>query len=253
MSNSCKNACLIYLFPFTVLYKWSPQHTKNHCGKQLHKASGNHSRHLTWHFPIVFFMHFKCQNFALRFAPAWTYVYISGTTHVRKDFHVYMCAWKRSQVVWLYVGGSGQISFQLECYYAFGASINVTVRKHHRGNFSKREAQADGWGTAKNRGTRGKGQRMGKAILRTAPQQLILWCCCFNSHAFEKLLFCMYKVLLHFFRVMFGSPSYCEISLAHWTMSYISLITNIWYMTTNNILIKNVKYSLANCQKKYFK
>lgn len=130
--------------------------------KSLWKTTAweNNFRHLTWYFPTVFFMHFICQNFALRAAPVWIYVYIPAP-----HFHVYMYAWKRSQVVWLCVEGSGQISFQLECYYAFGASINVTVRNHHWGNFSKHEAQADGWGTAKNRGTRGEGQSMGKAIL----------------------------------------------------------------------------------------
>lgn len=86
-----KNACLIYLFPFTVLYKWSPQHTKNHCGKQLHKASGNHSRHLTWHFPIVFscISNVKTLPFDLH-QPELMFTFLAPHMYAR-TFTLYVC------------------------------------------------------------------------------------------------------------------------------------------------------------------
>lgn len=206
--------CVLNLFPVTVLYKRLLQHTQKHCGKQMHEASGNHFRHLTWYFTIVFFMFFKCQNSALRFAPAWTCVYISGTTHVRKDFHVYVCV-KTVTGCWLCVEGSGQISFQLECYYVFGASINVTVRKHHWGNFSKCEAQADGWGTAKNRGPRGTEHGKSNTENNTMTTNTTILLFQFTCYFREIVILYAWSKYCYISSVMFSSPSYCEISLAH--------------------------------------
>ncbi len=120
--------CVLNLFPVTVLYKRLLQHTQKHCGKQMHEASGNHFRHLTWYFTIVFFMFFKCQNSALRFAPAWTCVYISGTTHVREDFSR-LCVCKSGSQVCLALCRRQWANFlSIGVLLCVGASINVTVR-----------------------------------------------------------------------------------------------------------------------------
>lgn len=83
--------CAKSIFFLSLYYINYCYNTLKNTGKQMHEASGNLFRHLTWYFPRKNVMRFKCQNSALRFEPAWTCVYISGTIHVCKDFHVYVC------------------------------------------------------------------------------------------------------------------------------------------------------------------